>query len=70
MQSRTQVPYIKFSDSYFPKICLHSLHPVGVAARPPSAVSLREDGIDCPISFIEWMTSSVGIALVIPAQAC
>ena len=42
---------------------------MGVAARPPSAVSLRAVGMVSPTFFMAQMTSSAGMALSIPARA-
>src|SRR5699024_9790766 len=45
-----------------------SIRPVGVAAKPPSPVSLNADGIVRPILYIAPITSSQGIRLVTPAK--
>ena len=48
---------------------LNFLHPVGVVAHPPSAVSLYLDGREVPTSYIALTISSKDIMFLIPLSA-
>ena len=48
---------------------LQSAHPVGVAAQPPSAVSLSSNGRDWPTLYMASTISSNGIGWHTPASA-
>ena len=56
-------------ESYCYKVLFFSFSPVGVAATPPKAVSLRDSGIALPTLYIAFTTSSNGINDLIPAIA-
>src|SRR5699024_12513253 len=56
-------------DFDVPKILSFIFCPSGVAANPPSPVSLRAEGIVLPMRYIAPITSSQGIRLVTPASA-
>src|SRR5699024_1777640 len=56
-------------DFDVPKILSFIFCPSGVAANPPSPVSLRAEGIVLPMRYIAPITSSHGIRLVTPASA-
>lgn len=55
-------------DDYLAPICFFISNAVGVIANPPFAVSRMFSGISAPILRMASITSSTGIALLIPAR--
>lgn len=55
-------------DAYLAPICFFISNAVGVIANPPFAVSRMFSGISAPILRMASITSSTGIALLIPAR--
>lgn len=66
---RVPPPYFgKKGDDYRAPICFFISNAVGVIANPPFAVSRMFSGISAPILRMASITSSTGIALLIPAR--